>query len=223
MLCRVSARMPRAGGADGHRRGLQADRRRAAARRLPRRHAVTPRGRRVPRQRGDGLVDRAAHDPPRRAVRRRCRSSSGSTSTRPPTSSRWSLDDDRAAPPDRGVRRGGQQHRPEGRPPPADPERPRLRRRPRRDVLDGAQAPDASSGAGAASRSRPMSGQGWRGSRDGTARRLGPRPRRAPLAARDRRDPASGRWVARDGPFPAATPRLAGDPVAAVLSVRPRA
>ena len=90
MLCRVRLPCPEPAESIDRRGRLQADRRRAAARRLPRRDAVPSRGRRVPRQRGDRLGDRPADDPPRRAVRRRRRSSSGSTSTRRSTSSRWS-------------------------------------------------------------------------------------------------------------------------------------
>ena len=89
-----------------------------------------PRGRRVPRQRGDGLGDRAADGPPRRAVRRR--GAPALDRRRPDRSTSWRWSSGRpAAAADRGLRRGGQQHRPEGRPPPAGCGRARLRRRPR--------------------------------------------------------------------------------------------
>ena len=128
------------------------------------------------------------------------------------------------APPDRGLRRGGEQHGPEGRPPPAGFGRPRLRRGPRRHVLDRARSSGRCSGAGAAGRSRPTSGRRWPGSPTRSAATspgdLASLLSRAEIAATRRR--VDG--LLETGAVPAPAPGLAGDPVAAVLSrmARPR-
>ena len=70
LLVTRDAGLPGPGAADRHRRDLQADHRRAPARRLPGRHADPARGRRLARVRGDRLGHRPADDPARRPVRR---------------------------------------------------------------------------------------------------------------------------------------------------------
>ena len=138
-------------------------------------------------ERGDRLGDRPADDPPRRAVRRRV----APALDRHRPDGRRRRDGRRgrpAAAPDRGLRRGGQQHGSEGRPPPADERRAHLRRRPRRHVLDGTEAADRAVGlARPAVRGRRARGAGparatrcaatWPGTSPASCRAARSRPR----------------------------------------------
>ena len=128
------------------RRDLQADARRATARRLPGRDAGPARGRRLARVRGVRLGHRPADDPARRAVRR-----GHGPGVRRGRSRRGRRGDGRrgrpAAAPDGGPRRGHEQHRPQGRAHPAGRWRPaHLRRGPRGHVLAGPEAADRAVG-----------------------------------------------------------------------------
>ena len=134
---------------------------------LPGRHARRPRGGGVPRLRGARLGRRAADLPARRPARARAWSSSGRSRTPTqeavdagraratcPTGYRHVFDgvDDRdqaglagarghrGAAPDGGLRRRGQQRRPQGRARAGDDRRPPVRRRPRPDLPRRAQA-----------------------------------------------------------------------------------
>ena len=127
-------------GVDGRLR-LQAGRRGAAAVGLPGRHTGRARGRGLRGVSRHRLAHRAADGATvtDRSARAWC--SCGSTPTTTST-----FDGSSAAPSSvaaaahRRVRRGDQQRRPQGRPPAADPIRPRVRRRPRRELPRRAQA-----------------------------------------------------------------------------------
>ena len=118
----------------------------------------------------------------------------------------------------------GEQHGPQGRPHPAGRRRPaHLRRRPRRDASRRSRSCGRSCGAGADSRWRPTRlegldadpGRPWRRSRRDPGRRSWP--------GRGRGHRATDRRAAGGRALPAIRPRLAGDPLAAVLSPRPAA
>ena len=74
---------------------------------------------------------------------------------------------------DRRLRRRGQQHGPQGRPPGPGPRRPHLRRGPRGDVLAGAQAADRALGLARATVPRPRSPSVLRALRAGLDEALG--------------------------------------------------
>ena len=84
------------------------------------------------------------------------------------------VDDDAAAAPDGGPRRGDEQHRPQGRPhPPGRWRAARLRRRPRGHLLAGPQAADRAVGLARRSRSRRTRSTGWSGSGPPSTAELG--------------------------------------------------
>ena len=130
------------------------------------------------------------------------------------------LEDGPAAPADGGPRRGDEQHRPQGRPHPAGRRRtPPLRRRPRRLLLGRPQAADRAVGLArrrrsSRTRSRASSASA-RASTATSARRCATCSRRSRCGRRG--DGVDG--LLADGTIPAPLPDLAGDPLAAVLTV----
>ena len=164
------------------------------------------RGRGVRGLAGDRLGDRAADGPPRRAVRRGDGPAldPGRPGGRPRRAGRRR---EPVPPADRRVRRRRQQHRPQGRPPHPGPGRPRVRRRPRRDVLAGAQAADGALGLAGPAVQRRRRSPCCATCAPGPRR--GPRRRAARPAGPDRGggDVPAGRPAAGGGPVPQPDPR----------------
>ena len=197
---------------------LQADRRRAAARRLPGRDAEPPRGRGLPRLGGDRLGHRPADRAPRRAVRRR--RAAGLDRRRPSrsTSWRWSSRTTRGC--------GGWRS---STPPSTTPIARAAIVLP---VAGGAHIHGVDHGVCFSTYPKLRTVLwGWRGPavrgrrarraaahRGRAARRPRPAAGAAPVAGRDRGHAAAGRRAARPRPIPLPARRLAGDPLAAVLT-----
>ena len=125
----------------------------------------------------------------------------------------------RRAAPDGGLRRAGQQRRPQGRPRARDARRAPVRRRPRRDLPRRAQAAHRAVGLGAASRSTDEEVAGV--PRCCARARAATWARRSPAHLTDPRSTPSTRRCARlldRGVLPDPARRVAGHPVAAVLT-----
>ena len=218
---------------------LQAGARRAPALGLPGRHARRPRGRLVPGLGGGGLPRRAAHGAARRPVRARDGADLGGHRRRARAGRRLLAEEGAArlaarccAPAatrgepavlvhadtpalraDGGVRRGGQQRRPQGRPRARGRRRPPLRRRPRPHPARRGQAAHGALGLGraaAARRRRRGAGEAARRARRGVQRRAR-RAHHPPRGAHARRAGERPAQPTPASPSPPATgPRFPG-------------